>query len=157
MEDISTIELSGNSLDFTIYNKSGYTLPYKYMFSDLMDGGTPLFFYDEGVVSIEPYGSYDLSFSMNNDAIITSPQIMLSVWPVNHEYALKELVFPVSLGSLLFGDINNDGGVNILDVVGLINIILGTVEENLAGDLNSDGEINVVDVVILVNSILGEG
>ena len=25
------------------------------------------------------------------------------------------------------------------------------------GDLNSDGEINVVDVVILVNSILGEG
>ena len=98
MEDISTIELSDNSLDFTVYNKSGYTLPYKYMFSDLMDGGIPLFFYEEGVVEIEPYGSYDLSFLINTDASISSTQIMLAVWPVNHEYALKELYFPVSLG-----------------------------------------------------------
>ena len=44
------IELSTNTLDFTIYNKSGYALEYKYMLSDLMDGGIQLFLYDEGVV-----------------------------------------------------------------------------------------------------------
>ena len=54
----------------------------------------------------------------------------------------------------LVGDINSDGIVNILDVVGLINIILGTAEENSAGDLNSDGLINILDVVLLVNNIL---
>ena len=36
----SIIQISGNSLDFTIYNKSGYTQPYKYMFSDLFVHGS---------------------------------------------------------------------------------------------------------------------
>jgi len=153
-EDNSTIELSGNSLDFTVYNKSGYTLAYKYMFSDMMDGGTQLFFYEEGVVDIVPFGSYDLSFSINTDASITSTQIMLAVWPVHHEYALKELMFPVILGSSISGDINDDGVINILDVVLLINIVLGEEDDNPSGDLNGDGAYNVLDVVQLVNIIL---
>ena len=154
-EDQNTIELSGNSLNFTIINQSGYALPYRYMFSDLMDGGTQLFIYDEGVVDIEPFGSYDLSFSTNNEASITATQIMLSIWPIRHEYALKELMFTVSLvSSSLAGDLNSDGIVNVLDVVGLINIVLGTADENTAGDLNGDGLYNVLDVVILVNIIL---
>ena len=73
------IQISGNSLDFTIINKSGYSLPYRYMFSDLMDGGDQLFNYDEGSVDIEPYGSAELSFTVNSDAEITSTQIMLAV------------------------------------------------------------------------------
>ena len=149
----STIELSGNSLDFTIFNKSGYSLPYKYMFSDLMDGGDQLFIYDEGVVDIEPYGSYDLSFSINDGASITSTQIMLSIWPIQHDYALKELVFPVKLVSSLSGDVNSDGLVNILDVVLLVNMVLSN-EYNPSADLNSDGTINILDVVILVGLIL---
>ena len=44
---------------------------------------------------------------------------------------------------------------NILDVVILINIVLGNVEPTLAqefsGDLNSDGSFNVLDIVLLVN------
>jgi len=152
-EDESTIELSGNSLDFTIFNKSGYNLPYKFMFSDLMDGGTQLFIYDEGVVDIEPYGSYDLSFLVNNEASITSTQIMLSIWPIHHDYALKELMFSVTLGSSQNGDVNSDGLVNILDVVLLVNMVLSN-EYNPSADLNSDGTINILDVVILVGLIL---
>jgi hypothetical protein len=118
-----------------------------------MDGGTQLFIYDEGVVDIEPYGSYDLSFSINDEASITSTQIMLSIWPIHHDYALKELVFPVKLVSSLSGDVNSDGLVNILDVVLMVNMVLSN-EYNPSGDLNSDGTINILDVVVLVGLIL---
>ena len=57
--------------------------------------------------------------------------------------------------SSLLGDINDDGVINVLDVVVLVNIVLGIEDEIPAGDLNSDGVINVLDVVILVNMILG--
>ncbi|HIN26506.1 MAG TPA: hypothetical protein EYM74_04255 [Candidatus Marinimicrobia bacterium] len=52
------------------------------------------------------------------------------------------------------GDLNSDGEINILDVVLLVNIVLGIEEENLAGDLNQDGLYNVLDIVLLVNIIL---
>mgnify|MGYP000995239831 CR=1 FL=1 len=146
------IQISGNSLDFTIINKSGYSLSYRYMFSDLMDGGDQLFIYDEGSVDIEPYGSAELSFTVNSDAEITSTQIMLAVWPDYHEYALKELMFSVSLDSTL-GDVNSDGVVNILDVVLLVNIILNG-DDNPNADINDDGIINILDIVQLVNIIL---
>jgi hypothetical protein len=61
----------------------------------------------------------------------------------------------MDFSSSLPGDLNDDGLVNVLDVVILVNIILGLAEENPAGDLNNDGLINVLDVVILVNIILG--
>ena len=149
------IQISGNSLDFTIINKSGYFLPYRYMFSDLMDGGDQLFIYDEGSVDIEPYGSAELSFTVNSDAEITSTQIMLAVWPDYHEYALKELMFSVSLGSTL-GDVNFDGVVNVLDVVLLVNSILNgdSANDYPQADLNEDGLLNVLDVVLIVNIIL---
>ena len=52
------------------------------------------------------------------------------------------------------GDFNGDGLSNILDIVLLVNIILGGTEPLDAGDLNGDGILNVLDVVILVNIIL---
>ena len=36
-ENNNNIKNLGNSLDFTIINKSGYSMSYRYMFSDLMD------------------------------------------------------------------------------------------------------------------------
>jgi len=54
----------------------------------------------------------------------------------------------------MLGDLNSDGVINILDVVGLVNIILGISPENPAGDLNQDGVYNVLDIIQLVNIIL---
>ena len=51
------------------------------------------------------------------------------------------------------GDVNNDGGINVLDVVQIVTFILEG-EYILNGDLNQDGSINVMDVVQLVNIIL---
>ena len=67
-------------------------------------------------------------------------------------YVLDELI---SNNQGIIGDINLDDAVNILDVVILVNIVLGLEEENLAGDLNQDGLNNVLDIVLLVNIILG--
>ncbi len=53
------------------------------------------------------------------------------------------------------GDLNDDGLLNILDVVILVNIVLGYGDPLPSGDLNGDGVLNVLDVVVLVNIILG--
>ena len=53
------------------------------------------------------------------------------------------------------GDLNQDGLINVVDVVLLVNNILSSNNYNAQSDLNNDSLINVVDVVILVNIILG--
>ena len=52
------------------------------------------------------------------------------------------------------GDMNNDNVINILDIVHLINIILGTESYSLVADINEDGEINILDIVSIVNIVL---
>ena len=53
----------------------------------------------------------------------------------------------------LNGDFNNDGIINILDVVQLVNTILIN-EYNDTVDMNGDGIVNILDIVQLVNIIL---
>ena len=52
------------------------------------------------------------------------------------------------------GDVNEDGNLNILDIVIIANIIIGVSENVPQADLNLDGEINILDIVILANIIL---
>ena len=58
------------------------------------------------------------------------------------------------LDNILLGDINSDGIINILDVVSMVNIVLGNLEWVDAADYNSDGIINILDIVSIVNFIL---
>jgi hypothetical protein len=51
------------------------------------------------------------------------------------------------------GDINEDGSMNVLDVVILANAVL-TGANLPSGDINGDGVNNVLDIVSLVNNIL---
>ncbi len=59
------------------------------------------------------------------------------------------------------GDVNSDEVVNILDIVGIVNHILGTsLLDNAvlcAGDYNGDEIVNILDIVGIVNYILGNG
>ena len=58
-------------------------------------------------------------------------------------------------GSLL-GDTNEDSTINVLDVIIMVNMIIGDANINLnTADMNGDGLVNVSDVVILINTILG--
>ena len=52
------------------------------------------------------------------------------------------------------GDVNNDGELNIQDVIIIITeFILNDLYNNIA-DLNEDGDLNIQDVIILINIIL---
>ena len=53
-------------------------------------------------------------------------------------------------------DVNNDGVVNITDVVTLVNAILSSSTMLESNDVNGDGQVNINDVVKLVNVILGQ-
>ena len=61
----------------------------------------------------------------------------------------------LSSGSGIPGDVNNDESVDVLDVVLVVNMILGTESPNYAtADINFDGSINVQDIISLINIIL---
>ena len=154
LEDESFIEVKNDSLNFILHNKSGYEMSYNFVLRDLIDGGIQLFDYTEGIINLSPYQSTEILFPINMESEFLSTQIMLKVWPINHKYAIKELEYLIELNDILLGDLNDDGIINILDVVSLINIILGVSEDNSIGDLNQDEIFNVLDVVLLINIIL---
>ena len=58
------------------------------------------------------------------------------------------------------GDLNEDGAIDILDVLQQINIILGIIEPTLAqvcaSDLNADGTIDLLDIILLVQLALDQ-
>jgi hypothetical protein len=57
-------------------------------------------------------------------------------------------------GNYLNGDVNDDGVINILDVVSTVNIVLGDADWVDAADYNGDSIINILDIVSIVNVIL---
>jgi len=54
---------------------------------------------------------------------------------------------------VLYGDLNGDGTINVLDVVMVVDLILNN-NYNAVGDINGDGVLNVIDIVIIVNMVL---
>ena len=89
-----------------------------------------------------PYGS-------GNDILTTGQINLIAQW-------INEGALPES-NELMLGDVNDDGVVNVLDVVLLVNSILNgdSANDYPQADLNEDGLLNVLDVVLLVNIILG--
>ena len=73
-------------------------------------------------------------------------------------YYLFSVVHEQVCEEILLGDINLDSYINVLDVVTLVQYIVGGSElesdAQIAADINEDNSINVLDVVTLVNSIL---
>ena len=54
---------------------------------------------------------------------------------------------------ILMGDINNDGLINILDIVQVVILVLESDYESIV-DLNYDGSLDVLDIVIMINMVL---
>ncbi len=103
--------------------------------------------------------TFSASFDeINDDACyahfwLTDEQAGSSSDPNNPSMA--ELEFSECGGSdCVVGDSNEDGILNILDVVLLVNIVLANGEGDTCSDINGDGVLNILDVVLLVNLVL---
>ena len=61
---------------------------------------------------------------------------------------------------ILLGDVNMDGNINVMDIISIINHILGTVllddSQFAAADMNGNGSVDVTDIIQIVNVILSE-
>jgi hypothetical protein len=95
-------------------------------------------------------GDTGLQYSYNNDYPAAALQLADN----------KALFITTGMANnYLMGDVNGDASINILDVVQLVNIVLGGDSPDgyqmIVSDLNSDGDINILDVVQLVNIVLG--
>ena len=75
----------------------------------------------------------------------------------NGQSFLTDELCITSLGnSFVLGDLNNDQVVNIVDVIIMVNMVIGNIELDFEiGDINSDGFIDILDIISIVNFILG--
>ena len=69
-------------------------------------------------------------------------------------------VVPETLRRTNLGDLNQDGTIDILDILQEINIILGIIDPTLAqicaSDLNADGTVDLLDIILLVQMVLDQ-
>ena len=108
---------------------------------------------------------------MAYDQFIINGAVNLSLEPIPESFGGHQDVAPWALFGAYqiakeiqmineLGDVNQDGNLNVLDLVGIANIILagsaqGGFDYTLwASDVNMDADINIQDIVILVNIIL---
>tara|TARA_B100000945_G_C20397921_1_gene605790 strand:- start:133 stop:1785 length:1653 start_codon:yes stop_codon:yes gene_type:complete len=54
----------------------------------------------------------------------------------------------------ILGDLNDDGILNILDIIVVANIAVGIFPYDETADLTGDGQVNILDVIFLVNLVL---
>ena len=57
----------------------------------------------------------------------------------------------------IFGDLNQDGNLDILDILIMVQFITDNVNNNTNADLNQDNLVNIFDILILVNLIILQG
>ena len=53
------------------------------------------------------------------------------------------------------GDVNEDGNIDISDIVAVINQIAGTATYRFA-DVNNDKKVDISDIVAIINTIAGQ-
>ena len=52
------------------------------------------------------------------------------------------------------GDVDGNGEINVIDIIIVVNIILGDQASIGSADLNQDGTIDVLDIINIINIIL---
>ena len=92
---------------------------------------------------------YPRDFIINSDGLLEYANNEIDIaWMID---IIQNLL---DLNEQIIGDINQDGILNVLDVILMINIILFDNNYDQLADLNGDDIINILDIIVLVSMIL---
>ena len=76
---------------------------------------------------------------------------------------LDHIIFPpgsIPALNIDFGDLNQDGNINVLDVVLTVSSVLGhgslNGEQVLAADINMDGQVDVIDITLIIDMLFAD-
>ena len=110
------------------------------------------------MLNIQKINDDDTNLTQHDPIIYKDDNYLYSFWSDNRN-GNYEIYFSKAINtSIILGDINQDGVIDILDIVSIINFILGqenfSIVEEIASDLNSDGIINIQDVILIINIVL---
>ena len=129
-----------------------------YRFIAVAMQATPIAGTSGGVVTVKVTANEDLA-SGNLTGYFRKVKLSKSDGTGN-TYA--EMSFPITIlePSVLVGDANDDGEVDVKDIVDIVNHTMGKPTSTgkfieTAADINEDGQINIADIVALIK-ILGE-
>ena len=153
-EEVILVGISNTNSQSTISNfveENGLTFPILY------DSGSS--------GGVQGGDTYDLYYMPNDgspyprDFVIDQEgMIVYANNEIDTEWMLYEINNLIDSTNGILGDINQDSIINVLDIISLINFVLGldspTSDEMMLSDLNQDSIINVLDIVSLVNLIL---
>ncbi len=102
---------------------------------------------------IDNYNGINLEYTIDNNIIWLNHYTLP---PHSPYYGIFNLTF--QLNEPILGDINQDGTPDILDIILIVNHIIGitllTDLEFQIADMNGDDSINVMDIIFLVNTIM---
>ena len=105
-------------------------------------------FYTEDLLVWKEYSDGLSSFNLSVNKLFTTSLNVYKIGGTVNIYK-NQLINPYHLG-----DINQDGIINVLDIVSIINMVLNG-EFNIAADVNEDGFVDILDVVLMVTVIVG--
>ena len=102
-------------------------------------------------------GFFHIGFPEGEHIFIINNQDTVSIDFSPHQSTTQNIFIG---GEMIIGDINQDIVIDILDIIIIVNIILGDFNPNeqeiWASDMNQDNTINIQDVIMLVQIILNE-
>ncbi len=74
-----------------------------------------------------------------------------------HTYSAQQSLVPETIQTTPCGDANMDGSVNVLDIITMVNYIMGsnpTPFSFAAADINASGAVDVLDIISVINMIM---
>ena len=134
-------------VDFEIYNMGWSAQNYDYY---ILNQQQDTLLFDTCFIESDEKEEIQIDFALLN--FIDEEIYSLTISPVNNQNFKQNLEFKY-IG--MYGDINNDQLVDILDIISIINLILDS-NYSFAADLNNDDVLSILDIVILINSIIYE-
>ena len=95
---------------------------------------------------------------INNSGEIVGTVLLGSSSLSQYENQIRNLIINNYPSQTALGDLNEDGNINIQDIILIIGDILGTIslsETQLElADVNQDGTVDILDIVQVINLIL---